>query len=39
MYQARSRLGKGGELDLYEKPDIKAILKKVGFSPDDKPLI
>ena len=39
MYQARSRLGKGGELDLYEKPDIKGILKKVGFSTDDKPLI
>ena len=38
MYQARSRLGKGGELDTYEKPDIKAILKKVGYSTDDKPL-
>jgi len=39
MYQARSRLGKGGELELYEKPDIKHILKKVGFSTEDKPLI
>ena len=37
-YQARSRLGKGGEHDTYEKPDIKAILKKVGFSTEDKPL-
>jgi len=39
MYQARSRLGKGGELDLYEKPDIKAILRKVGFDDGDKPAI
>lgn len=38
MYQARSRLGKGGELDTYENPDIKAILKKVGMKADDKPL-
>jgi len=38
MYQARSRLGKGGELDTYEKPDIKAILKKVGHSAEDKEL-
>jgi hypothetical protein len=38
MYQARSRLGKGGELDTYEKPDIKAILEKVGMSTDDKEL-
>jgi len=38
MYQARSRLGKGGELETYEKPDIKAILAKVGFSTKDKEL-
>ena len=38
-YQARSRLGKGGELDTYEKPDIKAILRKVGFDDSDKPAI
>ena len=38
MYQARSRLGKGGELDTYEKPDIKAILAKVGYSNEDKEL-
>jgi hypothetical protein len=37
MYQARSRLGKGGELDTYEIPDIKHILKKVGMDASDKP--
>jgi len=37
LYQARTRLGKGGELDTYEKPDIKAILRKVGMSDEDKP--
>ena len=37
MYQARSRLGKGGELETYEKPDIKHILAKVGMDTDDKP--
>lgn len=35
-YQARSRLGKGGELDTYEKPDMKNILKKVGMNYGDK---
>ena len=39
MYQARTRLGKGGELETYEQPDIKAILKKVGLSTEDKPSI
>jgi len=38
-YQARSRLGKGGELELYEKPDIKAILGKVSYDNSDKPQI
>jgi len=37
LYQARTRLGKSGELDTYEKPDIKAILKKVGMSTEDLP--
>ena len=37
LYQARTRLGKGGELDLYEPQDYKAILKKVGMSTEDKP--
>lgn len=37
LYQARTRLGKGGELDDYEKPDIKNILRKVGMSTEDKP--
>ena len=35
---ARSRLAKGGLLDTYEKPDMKSILKKVGFPHEDKPL-
>jgi len=39
MYQARTRLGKGGELDTYEEPDIKKILKKVGYDTADKPLL
>jgi len=38
-YQARTRLGKGGELDKYEAPDIKGILRKVGMSTDDKPAL
>ena len=37
LYQARTRLGKGGELDTYEKPDIKNILRKVGMNTDDRP--
>jgi hypothetical protein len=36
---ARSRLSKGGVLDRYETPDMKAILTKVGFPTDDKPLL
>ena len=37
LFQARTRLGKGGELDLYEEPDFKNILKKVGMDASDKP--
>jgi len=37
LYQARTRLGKGGELDMYEEPDFKNILRKVGMSTEDKP--
>ncbi len=35
---ARSRLAKKGLLKMYEKPDIKAMLKKCGFPANDKPL-
>jgi len=37
-YLARSRMSKEGKLDMYEKPDIKNILKKCGYSTQDKPL-
>lgn len=37
LYQARTRLGKGGELDLYEEQNFKSILEKVGMSTEDKP--
>uniref|UniRef100_A0A6M3L9P5 Putative ATPase domain containing protein n=1 Tax=viral metagenome TaxID=1070528 RepID=A0A6M3L9P5_9ZZZZ len=37
LYQARTRLGKGGELDLYEEQDFKNILRKVGLPTEDKP--
>lgn len=36
-YIARSRLKMNGLLDAVEPPDIKALLKKVGFSYADKP--
>ena len=36
--QAGSRLGFGGKLNKEEPPDIKAIMKKVGIDPTDKPL-
>lgn len=35
---ARSRMAKNGLLDQYEKPDIKHILRKCGWSTEDKPL-
>jgi hypothetical protein len=37
MYKARTRLGKGGIFDTYEKPDIKALLRKAGISDADNP--
>jgi len=36
-FKARTRLGKGGLFETYEKPDIKALLKKAGYPTDDKP--
>lgn len=36
LYKARTRLGKGGIFDTYEKQDIKALLKKAGFDAADK---
>lgn len=36
-YIARSRLKKNGKLDAKESPNIKDILKKAGFSCEDKP--
>jgi hypothetical protein len=37
IFKARTRLGKGGLYEANEKPDIKALLKKAGYSIDDKP--
>jgi len=37
LYQARSRLANRGQLETYEVPDIKNILKKTGWNTDDKP--
>lgn len=36
-YIARSRLKANGKLEAVEEPDIKKLLKKVGFSIEDKP--
>jgi hypothetical protein len=36
LYRARTRLGKGGIFDTYEVQDIKALLKKAGYSTEDK---
>ena len=36
-YIARSRLKANGKLDNSEEPDIKALLKKIGLSWEDKP--
>lgn len=36
MYKARTRLGKEGIFEKYEKPDIKALLKKAGINTDDR---
>ena len=38
-YTACSRLAKDGLLELYEKPDIKGILRKAGIDASDKPLL
>ncbi len=37
-YTASTRLGNGGKLAAREPQDIKAILKKVGYPTEDKPL-
>lgn len=37
IYLARSRLAGGGKLKSAEVPDIRALLKKVGFPANDKP--
>jgi hypothetical protein len=39
QFQASSRLSRKGLLDMYEKPDIKGILKKAGFPTDDLPML
>jgi len=36
LYQARTRLGKGGIFETYEEQDIKKLLKKAGYSTEDK---
>jgi hypothetical protein len=36
-YQARTRIGRFGKFEQYEEPDIKKLLKKAGYSTDDKP--
>jgi len=37
-HMARSRMAAKGLLTTYEKPDLKNMLKKCGFSTEDKPL-
>lgn len=39
VYIARSRLKRNGLLDAKEPPNIKALLKKAGYSTEDKPKI
>lgn len=36
QYEARTRIGSDGMFDTYEKPDIKALLNKAGYSTEDK---
>jgi hypothetical protein len=36
IFKARTRLGREGRFDAVEKPDIKALLKKAGYSIEDK---
>lgn len=37
LFKARTRLGKEGILEMYEEPNIKGILKKVGYPTEDNP--
>lgn len=36
LYVARTRLGKGGLFETYEEQNIKGLLKKAGYSTEDK---
>lgn len=36
IFKARTRLGKGGIFEAFEKPDIKALLQKAGYPTEDK---
>ena len=36
IFKARTRLGKGGIFEAFEKPDIKALLAKAGYPIEDK---
>lgn len=36
LYKARTRLGKGGLFDTYERQDIKYLLNKAGYNTSDK---
>lgn len=35
IYNARTRLGRNGVFEFYEKPNLKALLKKAGYPTDD----
>lgn len=37
IFKARTRLGKGGIYQAQEEPNIKLLLKKAGYSTEDKP--
>lgn len=37
LFRARTRLGKGGIFQTYEDQDVKALLKKAGYTIEDKP--
>ena len=39
LYKARTRLGRNGIFDTYEKPNLKALMKKAGLDDSDKPLL
>lgn len=36
VYQARTRIGRGGIFKAYEEPNIRALLKKAGYPYEDK---